>query len=168
VPGRAALSSRSARRPSGTAVRIGTAVAALCALAACGGSDQVHVAVPVPPAGVATACASFLKALPNDLVPQQSRRPTTPASPYTAAFGKPAVTVRCGIAVPKHDPTAFVDEVNNVDWLQLSAPDGAQRYVSYTSRLVVDIVIPRPYLPADVLLGIPQRLIGAPPARSDD
>jgi hypothetical protein len=147
---------------------MGTAAAALCGLAACGGSGDVHVAVPVPPAGVAAACAAFIKALPKDLVPKQSPRPTSPVSPYTAAFGKPAVTIRCGIAVPKHDPTAFVDEVNNVDWLQLSAPAGGQRYVSYTSRLVVDIVIPRPYLPADVLLGIPQQQLGAPPARSDD
>lgn len=128
----------------------------------------MHIAAPTPPTGVATECAAFIEALPKDLVPGQSPHTASPVSPYTAAFGSPAVTVRCGIAVPKHDPTSFVDEVNDVDWLQLPAANGAQRYVSYTSRLVVDIVIPHKYVPADVLLGIPQKLLGAPPASSDD
>lgn len=140
--------------------------AGLLLLAACGNSAGVHLAAPTPPAAVSAQCAALIRALPNDLAPGQSRRSTSPTSPYTAAFGSPAVTVRCGVPVPKHDPTAFVEEVNNVDWLQLSASNGAQRYVSYTSRLVVDIVIPSKYLPADILLGIPQQLLGAPPSDS--
>lgn len=95
----------------------------------------------------------------------QSPRRTTPSSPYTAAFGDPAVTVRCGVPVPSHDPTSLIEEFNNVDWLDLPAGD-AQRYVSYTSRLVVEVVIPHAYLPVNVLLGIPQHLLGAPPPSS--
>lgn len=163
MPGGSALSSR---RHLGATGVVGALAAS--ALAGCGGGGGIHISAPTPPTAVAADCAAFIKALPNNLVPGQSRRSATPASPYTAAFGSPAVTVRCGIAVPKHDPTSFVDEVDNVDWLLLSGAGGAQRYVSYTSRLVVDIVIPHNYLPADVLLGIPHQLLGAPPASSDD
>ena len=64
------------------------------------------------------------------------------------------MTVRCGAAVPPHDPAAVVEAVDAVDWLTLPTRPGAERYVSYRSRLVVEVVVPHRYLPADVLLGL--------------
>ena len=74
-----------------------------------------------------------------------------PPSPYTAAFGAPAVIVRCGVSVRSFDPTSDVLTVDGVDWLQLTPKRGVQDFVSYRSHLIVEVLIPRRYLPADIL-----------------
>jgi len=126
-------------------------------LAGCGGSGAAAVAGPVPPAAQATGCATLVRTLPPTLAGAHRRR-TDPASPYTAAYGSPAITLRCGVAVPPHDPAAYVEQVNGVDWLPVAVGSGA-RYVSWTARLVVEITVPPAYRPADVLLALPARTI---------
>ncbi len=105
----------------------------------------------MPPAGQANACRALIAGLPDDLVPHQHRHGGTPTSPYLAAFGTPAVVVSCGVPVPKHDPTTLVLEVDGVDWLQLGGAGRAERYLSFHSRVVVEVVVPHAYLPADIL-----------------
>lgn len=112
-----------------------------------------------PLAGQAAACQAFIARLPDDLVPHEHRRPVRPASPYTAAFGSPPVTVRCGLSVPTHDPLSAVQQVDGVDWLVLPPAGDAERYVTYLRKPVVELVVPHAYLPADVLLGATPVLI---------
>lgn len=139
------------------------ALAALTAsaLASCGGSGTVHISERGTGGAQSGACAALVRSLPDDLVEGQHRRVVTPDSPYTAAFGNPAVTVRCGLPVPDHDPAAAVQDINGVDWLQLPGKHGALVYVSYRSAIVVEVVVPAHYRPADVLLGVPASSISA-------
>ncbi|HEV7207216.1 MAG TPA: DUF3515 family protein [Mycobacteriales bacterium] len=121
---------------------------------------------PAPGPGQASACRHLIAALPDDLAPRQHRRATQPVSPYTAVFGAPAVIVRCGVPVPAHDPMSFVEQVDGVDWLQLPPLGPAEHYVSFHSRVVVDVVVPHAYLPADVLPALSALVAAYGPARS--
>ncbi|HEX2896125.1 MAG TPA: DUF3515 family protein [Marmoricola sp.] len=90
--------------------------AVLCAaavLSGCGG-DSVHVdQFSVSPAGH-DSCRQVLAALP-DKVAGQARRTVT-GSTYAAAWGDPAIVLRCGAALPssfKGDPCITR---NNIGW----------------------------------------------------
>ena len=81
-------------------------------LAGCS-SPAVHVA---PPDGPGRGCAALHHALPSE-VDGRSSRGTTPASARTAAWGSPAVVLRCGVARPAGlTPTSELVEVNGVAW----------------------------------------------------
>jgi hypothetical protein len=45
-----------------------------------------------------------------------SRRSTSPESPYTAAWGTPAVTLRCGVPPKPSDSSAAAADVLGVSW----------------------------------------------------
>lgn len=111
----------------------------------------MHVAAPHPSGAVAAHCRALVAALPDDLVLGQHRRATSPASPYTAAFGTPPVTVRCGGGLPAHAPTSTVEVVNGVGWLLLPTSGGAEHYVVYGGNTHLAVSIPHAYLPANVL-----------------
>lgn len=99
----------------------------------------------------AVRCAALIAHLPADLLPGSHQVRVTPASPYTAAFGSPAVTVRCGLSVPAHDPLDYVEVVDGVDWLQLPARRDTEHLVSYHAAVILQVDVPHRYLPADVL-----------------
>jgi hypothetical protein len=120
-------------------------------LAGCGAGNGVHLAAPKPTGSVATSCTALIAALPDDVVIGGHRRGTDPSSPYTAAFGDPAVTVRCGVGNVKYDPTSNVVTVNGVDWLTLTDDAHERRYLSYQTPFRVEVTIPAKYLPANVL-----------------
>jgi hypothetical protein len=73
------------------------AVLALGAVAC--GSDSVHVDAFAVGAADRTACTDVLAALP-DRVAGQDRR-TVDGSRYAAAWGDPAIVLRCGVPLPK-------------------------------------------------------------------
>jgi hypothetical protein len=133
-------------------------------LAGCGAGTGIHLAAPKPTGAVATSCAALITALPDDVVIGGHRRGTDPASPYTAAFGDPAVTVRCGVGNVKYDPTSNVVAVNGVDWLTLTDNDHERRYLSYQTPFRVEVTIPAKYLPANVLPPISALLAPGRPA----
>ncbi len=121
-------------------------------LAGCGaGHGGVAVPAPTPTGAVATACRALVAALPDDLVLGRHRVATRPVSAYTAAFGSPAVTVRCGAPLPAFDPTDDVEVVDGVEWLHLPASADAEHLVAWHSRTLLAVTIPHAYLPADVL-----------------
>ncbi len=63
-------------------------------------SGPVAVAVPVGSAPVAVrACAALLAKLPTELAPGVRRRPVTPETGRTAAWGVPSITLQCGVGV---------------------------------------------------------------------
>jgi len=70
----------------------------------------------VPPDGPGRGCAALHHALPSE-VDGRSSRDTTPASTRTAAWGSPAVVLRCGVVRPAGlTPTSELVEVNGVAW----------------------------------------------------
>lgn len=109
------------------------------------------MSVPRPAVAVAAGCRSLLASLPDNVVIGGHRVRAVPVSPYTAAFGSPAVTVRCGAPLPAFDPTDVVEVVDGVQWLALPAAGGAENLVAWKSPTLLAVRIPHAYLPADVL-----------------
>lgn len=108
--------------------------------------------VPEPTADVASArlCAGLR--LP-ERVHDQGRRDTKPSSALTAAWGKPAIALRCGVPRPAAlRPASQLVTVNGVNWL----PQPADRPVTFTAvgrQAYVEVTVPAKYNPAgDVLI----------------
>ncbi|HVC73493.1 MAG TPA: DUF3515 family protein, partial [Mycobacteriales bacterium] len=71
---------------------------------------------PTLSAGQQQACQELISALPTDLGDLPAR-PVDSPSPYVAAWGEPAVTLRCGVArPPSFVATADVQQINGVSW----------------------------------------------------
>ncbi len=88
---------------------------------------------PPPPLSAAQqrACQELISALPTDLGDLPAR-PVDSPSPYVAAWGEPAVTLRCGVPrPPSFIATADVQQINGVTWF-------AERRGSTTAWVVVD------------------------------
>jgi hypothetical protein len=82
-------------------------------VAACSGPATVRVA---PPGGPSAGCSPLSRALPGSL-DGRDRRDTTPVSDRTAAWGDPAVVLRCGVPRPAGlRRTSEVVEVDGVEW----------------------------------------------------
>jgi hypothetical protein len=92
------------------------------------------IRVAAPPALTAAAqraCRDLVSALPTDLGDLRAR-PVDSPSPYVAAWGEPAITLRCGVArPPSFIATADVQQINGVSWF-------AERRGSTTAWTVVD------------------------------
>ena len=119
------------------------AVVGLIALGGC--SNGPPVAVQPPDAHVA-GCHRLHDALP-DSVDERERRETTPPSARTAAWGDPAVVLRCGVPRPAGlTPTAEVVVVDGVAWFlaEQSSSRGSPPYV-FTStghKTYVEVRVP--------------------------
>lgn len=100
-------------------VRLRTAGAVAClvllgTLASCGG--DVEVDSPALEGADADACAALVDALP-DAISDQERRPVEPADAYGAAWGDPAIVLRCGVSMPEEfDAFASCHVTNGVGW----------------------------------------------------
>lgn len=80
------------------------------------GSGDVHIDTPALTGPDATACASLVEALP-DAVSDQTRRTTDPEDAYGAAWGDPAIVLRCGVPKPPgFDKFATCQVTNDVGW----------------------------------------------------
>jgi len=76
----------------------------------------VEVAVPEVGGDDRTACRNLVDALP-DRVADQDRRPVEPDSGLSAAWGDPAIVLRCGVPTPAAlDEFAACQEANGVGW----------------------------------------------------
>lgn len=138
--------------------RLTAAVLLIAAPAACspgGGSPSVDV--PAPEGKAAAACREFGGGLPEK-VDGLERRDTEPPSRLTAAWGDPAVELRCGVPRPAvltpgdehYNPTADAVVVNGVEWLLEDAGDteGAGRRFTTTNRVAyIEVTVPGEYAP---------------------
>ncbi|WP_052443205.1 DUF3515 domain-containing protein [Streptacidiphilus neutrinimicus] len=134
-----------------------TAATALL-LTACGGggSGSVPVAAPTTTGAVAQQCAALQKALPRTLM-GLPRRDTSPSSPNTAAWGDPAVTLRCGAAMPSVlDPHSkeYNPEGDNISGAQVGAVcwasvhdqgDNSFTFSSVDQQAIVELHVPGAY-----------------------
>jgi hypothetical protein len=80
------------------------------------GSESVAVDSPDLRGADAAACRALVDALP-DSVSDQKRRPVDPEDAYAAAWGDPAIVLRCGVAKPAGlDKLSTCQVANGVGW----------------------------------------------------
>ena len=117
----------------------------LLALSACRGG-AVDVEPPAPDDQAASACNGLMASLP-DTVQGAERRETSPEANVTAAWGDPAVILRCGVSSPAaYAPTAELVEVNGVEWFPEELERG-YRFTTFGRAAFVEVTVPQDYRP---------------------
>lgn len=118
------------------------------------GGGPVPVAVPsVTSARAIAECTALTKDAPHT-VGGQARRSTSPASPLTAAWGNPAITLRCGVPEPSvlvpgspdYNPSADELYANGVAWLIDQTSSGYQ-FVAAQRAVFIEVDVPDAYQP---------------------
>lgn len=123
--------------------RIGACTAVL-ALTGCSGA--VEVDVPTPDPDTASVCTELVRDLP-DTVADQDARSTEPADALTAAWGDPAIVLRCGVPDPAAlEPTSQVFSVDGVEWFPEELTAGYV-FTTYGRTANVEVTVPDDYSP---------------------
>lgn len=127
------------------------ALAAALVLAGCAGT--VRVEDPAPGAEGASVCAAVLADLPEQVL-DQSRREVEPGV-LSAAWGKPPITLRCGVDAPSAlTPSSECFEVNGVGWFAEPA-SGGYLFTTIGRTTYVEVGVPSDYAPeANVLTDV--------------
>ena len=122
-----------------------------CALTACA-PGAYDVSVPTPGSAAAdTACTALHDALPPQLGGHGSRD-TAPPSDLTAAWGRPAITLRCGVPRPADlSATSQLLRVDGVDWFPEALTAG-YRFTTVGRVADVEVDVPDDYAPEAALL----------------
>ena len=141
------------QRPVPSLVKNAGAVACLGlvgVLAGCG-SGSVSVDAPELSGAEETACTNLVDALP-DAVSDKQRRPVDPEDAHAAAWGDPAIVLRCGVPDPEElDDTATCQLVNGVGWfvpqeqIEDQSADVVMTTIGRTQN--VEVTIPASYRP---------------------
>lgn len=121
----------------------------LPALVACGG--PVEIDVPELSDADRAACDAFTAALPATLA-EQERDDVEPSDAPAAAYGDPAIVVRCGVAAPDDfDLTASCETANGVGYFtpdeQYSDQELDLTLTAAGYRPRVEVSIPARYRP---------------------
>jgi hypothetical protein len=134
------------------------ALALLLVVAAAACSDQVHTTVPA--GGTDPGCTRLGRALPQTLL-KHHRRKTDPASPALAAWGDPAIVLRCGVSPPGPTTDQCIS-VDGVDWVARPV-DGGYDFTTYGREPAVQVLVPKHYAPeAFALTGLAAAVSGIP------
>jgi hypothetical protein len=118
-------------------------------LATAGCSHTLSVDAPQGSGAAARACAALVRALPAR-VADQPRRPVDPGPGYAAAWGDPAIVLRCGVRRPRGlDASASCQVVDGVGWF---IPETQQTGGPVTMTTVgraenVEVRLPAAYFP---------------------
>jgi hypothetical protein len=116
-------------------------VAVCLVVLVCGGCGTTAVEVSGPTRGP-DDCAALVAALP-DRVDGQERRDVEPPGSLAAAWGDPAIVLRCGVADPPAlRPASPCAEVNHVGWF---AEERAERYRFTTIGRSANVQVQVPY-----------------------
>ncbi len=97
-----------------------------------------------------SACTALVRALPQQVSDQERR--TTEGNPFAAAWGDPAIVLRCGVAPPRgYDRFASCQTVNDVDWFvpqEAIEDQGADVVMTTIGREPgIEVVLPATYRP---------------------
>jgi hypothetical protein len=96
-------------------------------------------------------CGAVHDALPDAVVGQQQRE-TTPNSTSTAAWGDPAITLRCGVDRPSAmQATSSLISVDGVAWLSEKLTHGYV-FTTYGRVAYVEVTVPDDYAPEGEVL----------------
>lgn len=122
------------------------------ALAGCA-EDPVAVPVPDLPHQDTAACRGLLEDLPTE-IGEQSRRPVAGGEGRAAAWGDPAIVLRCGVPQPPgFTDTSTCIEANGTGWYvpdEVLLADDETRDVTMTAvgvRPRVEVFVPGEYRP---------------------
>jgi hypothetical protein len=100
------------------------------------------VAAPSPAARVAAFCGRLHDALPARLDGRPTAR-RSPKSALTAAWGDPAVVLRCGVRQPQTlRATSELIEINGVRWFLQETADNYV-FTSYGRMAFVEVRVPK-------------------------
>ncbi|HEX6471404.1 MAG TPA: DUF3515 domain-containing protein [Streptosporangiaceae bacterium] len=150
----------------------GDQAAALAALAAClagcltaCGPGRVELPPPAPAPRAVRLCAALHDRLPATLHGRQ-RRSTRPRSELTAAWGSPAIALRCGVPRPAAmRPTSELVTVNGIAWFP-RPPDRPVTFTAVGRAAYVEVTVPAAYAPAgDVLIELTPAITAAIPPK---
>ncbi len=145
------LTHRTSRRPSPLGVA-GVVVLLAALTQACGSVD-------VPETDVSTAdrqtCTSLIGDLPHRV--SGLRRRDTQGSALGAAWGDPAIVLRCGVGTPKgYQQTSPCQRVNGVDWFvpeDQIADQGSDVVLTTIGRKpAVEVAVPSEHRPPDAVM----------------
>ncbi|WP_420035725.1 DUF3515 domain-containing protein [Streptomyces sp. cg28] len=117
----------------------------VAAVAGCSATDDApEAAVPTPEASVAKLCRNLDEVLPQKL-DGLDRNDPEPSSELTAAWGSPAIILRCGVPWP--DAAADNDSnpatINGVEWIVEELDGGAQRMTTGSRLAYIEVTIPK-------------------------
>lgn len=130
-------------------------------------SAPVDVSPPEPAPSARDVCGALADQLP-DVVVGQEARDTEPDSDLTAAWGDPAIVLRCGVPEPEAlEPTSELVTVDGVDWFpeQLTA---GYLFTTYGRVVFVEVSVPDDYAPeAGALTDLADAVQAAVPRRLD-
>ena len=133
----------------------GVVVLALLALLGGCGSHLVTVKAYDVPQSARAGCAEVIAGLPDEVAGQKQR--TVVGSPYAAAWGDPAIVLRCGTRLPAgFTRTSQCQTVNGIDWYvpqSVSDDQGADVPLTLVHRsVVVSVLVPAKLRPPDAVL----------------
>lgn len=117
-------------------------------LTACG--RQVAIEPPIPSTtDVSQRCSELDAALP-ETVDGAGRRPTTPNSTATAAWGEPPIVMRCGVSAPSaFSPTSTVVEIGGIAWFPEELTAGvlftAIDWPPGSEAIYIEVAVPEQY-----------------------
>jgi hypothetical protein len=113
----------------------------------------VTVHDPRPDTATAERCVGLLAHLPQR-VHDQARRPVKPGR-FSAAWGRPPITLRCGVPKPPGlGPSSQCFEVNGVGWYA-EAAQGGYLFTTIGRPAYVEVSVPSNLAPeADALVDI--------------
>lgn len=126
----------------------------LAAVAGCAMTESdARPAAPSPSGKAAAVCRSLHDALPGKVEGEEHTTDATDSS-YTAAWGDPAIELRCGVDRPakltpgteEYNPTSEAAEVNGVSWL-IEEQDEGYRFTTTDRAAYVEVTVPEAYAP---------------------
>ena len=103
-----------------------------------------HLSVEPGPNGSSEYCTELSQSLPVE-ISGELLRTTTASDRGVAAWGDPAIVLRCGVEEPMSlQPTSQLLSVNGVDWLPEELTQG-QRFTTINTLEFVEVDIPSNY-----------------------
>jgi Protein of unknown function (DUF3515) len=126
------------------------ALATSAALCACNGGLAIEP--PETIQKVEATCMELADSLPETVLGELTRE-TKPESDLTAAWGTPAIVLRCGVSPPSAaTPSAELVSIEGVDWFAEEVPEG-YIFTSWGRLANVEVTVPDDYSPeADPLV----------------
>ncbi len=137
----------------------------LALVASACGDGAVQVPVPSPDAVTQRLCQGLR--LPEK-VHGLKRRDASPDSPLTAAWGSPAIALRCGVPRPATlRPASELVTINGIDWFGQPA-DRPVTFTAVARQAYVEVTVPPKYNPAgDVLIELGPAIEATIPAKPE-
>lgn len=115
------------------------------------GYGPVDVESYEPEPGSSAACTELLDELP-ETVDDAVRRDVSPADAPVAAWGQPAIVLRCGVAMPgSYRPDARLFDVDGVGWL-VDEGEGGTFFTAVGREVLVEVAVPDDYSPEAAVL----------------